>query len=103
MRVTRIRLLEAATIGLFAVSVGWWLIVFGQVIANTGMAPSGALPCLVYTSDRCSLAMALCKDWHFLGIKRYFAEPIWLAMVLSLFLTLRGKNPASTGKDRHAS
>ena len=41
-----------------------------------------ALPCLLYVSDRCSLAMALCGDWHVLGIKRYFAELWWAGIAL---------------------
>jgi len=75
--------LGVAAVALFVFSIGWWLVVYGQVILNTGMTPSNAVPCLLYTSDRCSLAMALCKDWHFLGIKRYLAEPLWLAFFLS--------------------
>lgn len=91
MRRAHFTALEVAAIALFVFSVGWWLIVYGQVIFNTGMSPSAALPCLLYTSDRCSLAMALCKDWHFLGIKRYFAEPIWFAAVLAVAALALGK------------
>ncbi len=69
---------------LVAISIVWWAIVYGQVIANTGMAAHRTLPCLLQTSDRCSLAMSLCKEWHFLGIKRYSAELLWIGAGVSL-------------------
>lgn len=94
MSLRPVKWLEAAAVGLFVISLAWWLIVYGQVMFNTGMRASNAVPCLLYTSDRCSLAMALCKDWHFLGIKRYFTEPLWLALVLSVAALLLGRNPA---------
>ena len=72
------RSVELIGIALVVVSVAWWAIVYGQVVVNTGMAPQRALPCLFRTSDLCSLAMALCKEWHILGIKRYSAELLWI-------------------------
>jgi hypothetical protein len=64
--------------------VVWWGVVYGQVVWSTGMPAANTLPCLVYTSDLCSLAMALCKDWHILGIKRYSEGLLWGALALFL-------------------
>ncbi len=61
-------------------AVIWWAVVYGQVVWNTGMPVANTLPCLVYTSDLCSLSMALCRDWHILGIKRYSEELLWLGV-----------------------
>lgn len=88
--------LETGAVALFAVAVIWWLIVYAQVVLNTGMEPLSTVPCLFYTSDRCSLAMALCKNWHFLGIKRYFAEPLWGAAFFGLLALVVGNRSART-------
>lgn len=83
------RLLEATTLALFVAALVWWAIVYAQVSYATGFGLSNSLACMVYTSDRCSLAMALCKSWHFLGIKRYHAEAFWVSGLLAvLALTL---------------
>lgn len=73
-----LRVLEVLGVALVGVAVLWWAVVYGQVIANTGMAPQRTLPCLLRTSDLCSLAMSLCKEWHFLGIRRYSAQLFWI-------------------------
>ncbi|MGC4025579.1 MAG: hypothetical protein QM744_10730 [Mesorhizobium sp.] len=96
MKSARLITLEVAAVALFAFAVCWWLVVYGQVMFNTGMSPSSALPCLFYTSDRCSLAMALCSEWHLLGIKRYFAEPIWLASVLAALALALGSQKSDS-------
>ncbi|QAZ42176.1 hypothetical protein C1M53_03510 [Mesorhizobium sp. Pch-S] len=82
--------LELAGVLLVMVSILWWAVVYAQVMANTGFSAAGTLPCLLYTSDRCSLAMALCKDWHFLGIKRYSAELLWLGVAAAAIAILAG-------------
>lgn len=70
--------LEILGAALVAVAVAWWAVVYGQVIANTGMAPHRTVACLLQTSDLCSLAMSLCTEWHILGIRRYSAELLWV-------------------------
>lgn len=85
-RVTR--WLEIAGISLIAVAVVWWVIVYAQVMRNTDFPVERTLPCLLYTSDRCSLAMALCSNWHFLGIRRYSEELLWLGALLSVLALL---------------
>lgn len=86
--------LEAASIVVLGIALVWWGIVFAQVMLNTSLAASGALPCLLYVSDRCSLAMALCGEWHVLGIKRYFAEILWAGAGLGLAALILGALPA---------
>lgn len=84
------RALEILGPGLIGIAIVWWGIVYGQVIVNTGMAPQRTLPCLLQTSDLCSLAMSLCKEWHLLGIKRYSAELLWLGSGISLIALASG-------------
>ncbi|WP_214473220.1 hypothetical protein [Mesorhizobium sp. dw_380] len=91
-----LRWLEAVGIVLTLVALVWWAIVYAQVMSNTGFPIERTLPCLLRTSDRCSLAMSLCKSWHVLGIKRYSPELLWAgAVVSSLALLLGGfmQNP----------
>ena len=76
--------------GLVAAAIVWWAIVYAQVMLNTGIPAERTLPCLLYTSDRCSLAMALCREWHFLGIRRYWAGLLWLGATVSALAVLMG-------------
>ena len=79
----RARALEAGPVSLLPSPPPRGGLVLAQVSYATGYALSDSLPCLVHTSDRCSLAMALCKNWHFLGIKRYHAEAFWISGFLA--------------------
>lgn len=45
---------------------------------------------LFRASDLCSLAMSLCKEWHFLGIRRYSAELLWLGSGIGLIALASG-------------
>ncbi len=83
--------LEAVGLVLMLAALLWWGIVYAQVMANTGFPFTRTLPCMLYTSDRCSLAMSLCKDWHFLGIKRYSADLLWVGAALSAFAIVAAK------------
>ncbi|WP_181703130.1 hypothetical protein [Chthonobacter albigriseus] len=65
-----------------AAAIGWWALVFGQVVANDYMTVLQAAPCALNTDDLCSLAQALCTDGHFLGIKRYSAGLLWTGVAL---------------------
>ncbi|WP_136617322.1 MULTISPECIES: hypothetical protein [Mesorhizobium] len=85
-----LRWLEAAGIALTLIALVWWAIVYAQVMSNTGFPIERTLPCLLQTSDRCSLAMSLCKTWHFLGIRRYSPELLWTGAVISSFALLWG-------------
>jgi hypothetical protein len=90
--------LEILGAALVAVAIAWWAVVYGQVIANTGMAPHRTVACLLRTSDLCSLAMSLCTQWHFLGISRYSPELLWIGAAISLAALGSGlKYPRRTG------
>lgn len=78
-----VKRLQVASVAIMGSAVLWWGIVYAQVMNNTGFPLHRTLPCLLYTSDRCSLAMALCKGSHFLGIQRYSAEFLWSGAVLA--------------------
>ena len=88
-----IRLLEAMGLALTVAALVWWAIVYAQVISNTEFPIARTLPCLLNTSDRCSLAMSLCRNWHFLGIRRYSPELLWAGAFVSCLALVLG-NPA---------
>ncbi|SHE80313.1 hypothetical protein SAMN02745157_0971 [Kaistia soli DSM 19436] len=71
----------ALSFGLLAllVALAWWTIIYSQVIGGDYMSVPAALPCLANVTDTCSLAQALCKGSHFLGIRRYSPELLWAA------------------------
>ncbi|AZO19334.1 MULTISPECIES: hypothetical protein [unclassified Mesorhizobium] len=88
--------LEIASILLIAIAVLWWAIVYAQVMRNANFPVERTLPCLLYTSDRCSLAMALCSNWHFLGIRRYSEMLLWAGAILSALALLSSYLPRDT-------
>ncbi|WP_237153928.1 hypothetical protein [Oryzibacter oryziterrae] len=68
------------SLGTFA----WWWLVFRELISTNSMSLNEALPCMAAQSDLCSLAQALCKQNHVLGIKRYDVLAFWVsALVLA--------------------
>lgn len=69
--------------GLVTAAILWWGAVFWGVFVTTGTPLATTAPCLLYTSDMCSLAMALCGGRHFLGLTRYSNELIWLGLALA--------------------
>ena len=96
-----LRWLEFGAAAAVVVALAWWAVVYAQVVLNTGFPPARTLPCLLHTSDRCSLAMSLCKDWHFLGIRRYSPELLWAGTAaVVLALTLGGRSANAPRADR---
>lgn len=87
-----IRWLEATGLALTVAALVWWAIVFAQVISNTEFPIARTLPCLLNTSDRCSLAMSLCRNWHFLGIRRYSPELLWAGAFVSCLALVLGNS-----------
>ena len=84
------------------VALAWWGVVFVNVAANTSLSIPAALPCLVNTSDLCSLAMSLCGSSHWLGITRYWEGVFWAGAVLTVAagafqLAFATAAPAETG------
>ena len=90
-KLVSLRWLEAVGIALTLAALLWWAIVYAQVMSNTGFPIERTLPCLLQTSDRCSLAMSLCKNWHFLGITRYSPELLWTGAIVSSLALLLGR------------
>ena len=83
-----------SAVGCFTIALGltWWWLVFSEVIAGDYVTYRQAATCIVGTNDLCSLAQALCKSDHFLGIKRYSSELLWAGVAVSsvgLFLASR--------------
>jgi len=68
-------LLGAATLLL---SVAWWWVVYRQVVNSALISMPRAVPCLVGSSDLCTLAQALCTSSnHLLGIRHYQTFLFW--------------------------
>ena len=76
-------LLAAGILALLA-ALAWWALVFVNVAENTSLTIPAAVPCLVNTSDLCSLAMSLCGSGHWLGIPRYWEGLFWAGAALTL-------------------
>ncbi len=75
--------------GLVTAALIWWGLVYFQVFLNTGFSLPSAAPCLLHTSDTCSLAMSLCSGKHLFGLTRYSEGLLWSGMVVcGLALTL---------------
>ncbi|ODT15325.1 MAG: hypothetical protein ABS35_31810 [Kaistia sp. SCN 65-12] len=94
--------LLVAGIAALAGALAWWGVVFGNVAANTSLSLPAAVPCLVNTSDLCSLAMSLCGSGHWLGITRYWEGLFWVGAALTavagvLQLAFATAAPAETG------
>ncbi|MFT4182725.1 MAG: hypothetical protein QM636_12510 [Rhizobium sp.] len=84
-------------VGGIAVALGlaWWWLVFSEVIKAEYIGYGQAATCIVGTSDLCSLAEALCKANHFLGIKYYSSELFWSGLAtlsVGLILTSRQRS-----------
>lgn len=62
---------------LFAVGLGWWWLVFRQVIDGDYLSYGQAAVCIAGSTDLCMLAQALCKTDHFLGLTSYSPEVFW--------------------------
>lgn len=62
-----------------ALAVGWWWIVFDELVKTQTMTFGEVVPCLVRDSDICSLAQSLCREEHFLKIRKYFVQAFWVS------------------------
>jgi hypothetical protein len=62
---------------LTTLAILWWWVVFDELLKTNTMSLAEIVPCLARNSDICSLAESLCRQDHFLGIRRYSAEAFW--------------------------
>ena len=74
-------LMAAGTV-LLLIGLTWWWLVFREVIAASYMGYREAIVCVAAPSDLCSLAQALCRTEHVLGITRYSIEIFWMSLAL---------------------
>lgn len=74
--------LQLAGLLAFLVAVAWWAVVYTKVVDGNYMSYAQAAPCALMTSDRCSLAQALCTSGHTFGIRRYSAVLLWTGVGL---------------------
>jgi hypothetical protein len=75
---------------LTTLAIFWWWVVFDELLKTNTMTFADVLPCLARNTDLCSLAESLCRQDHFLGIRRYSAEAFWGAgAVLLVAVVLR--------------
>lgn len=93
-----LRVLEFGSLGIVGAAIAWWAIVYGQVMVNADFPLVRTLPCMLQTSDRCSLAMSLCKEWHVLGIRRYSPELLWAGVAAAVLALALGSFPAGTSR-----
>ena len=62
---------------LTTLAILWWWIVFDELLKTNTMSLTEIIPCLARNTDICSLAESLCREDHFLGIRKYSAEAFW--------------------------
>jgi hypothetical protein len=73
-----------------AIGLAWWWLVFREVVANDYISYRQAATCIGGSSDLCTLAQALCKSSHWLGIKTYSSSVFWAGLAtISVSLILR--------------
>jgi hypothetical protein len=58
----------------------WWWVVFRQVVSDGYISFGRAVPCIVASSSRCTLAQALCSGQHLLGIRHYDVTLFWIGV-----------------------
>jgi hypothetical protein len=84
---------------LTVLAVGWWWVVFDELVKTNTMSLSEIVPCLVRDSDLCSLAQSLCREEHFLNIRQYFVQSFWVsAALLAGALAMRAAGPWQDGR-----
>lgn len=74
--------LQATGLLLLLAALAWWALVYAKVVDGQYMTYAQAAPCALMTTDRCSLAQALCTSGHAFGIKRYSASLLWIGVGL---------------------
>lgn len=75
--------LQVAGLLAVLVALAWWAVVYTKVVDGNYMSYGEAAPCALMTTDRCSLAQALCTTGHTFGIRRYSATLLWIGVGLA--------------------
>jgi hypothetical protein len=73
-------------------ALGWWWITYGEVVNYGYLSWREASDCLVWNSDVCSLATALCLGSHPRVLVGYWSSALWLGLIaVSASLLLAGR------------
>lgn len=83
-------ILGAVGFSVLALSVGWWWLVFGNVVSTGTIDYTQAIVCLAADTDLCRLAEALCTNTHFFDIRWYAPEISWAAVALLAVALIHG-------------
>jgi hypothetical protein len=70
----------------------WWWLTYVEVVKYDYLSWREAMNCLVWHSDICSLATALCLGSHPRAMANYWSSVLWIGLIAvstSLFLTSR--------------
>jgi hypothetical protein len=78
-------------------ALGWWWITYGEVVRYGYLSWLEAGDCLVWNSDVCSLATALCLGSHPRVLVSYWSSLLWLGVIaVSASLLLVGRGSAAS-------
>lgn len=95
MSETRLPILLAALAGIvLAITVGWWWLVFSNVVSNGYVTHAQALVCMAAETDLCRLAQALCTNTHFFELRWYAPESLWIAAALLVSAAIQSTRSA---------
>ena len=75
--------LSGAGLVALVLAIFWWWLVYSRVVNGDYMTYRDAAPCMIASSDLCSLAEALCRNDHVLGVRRYSAVLLWFGLALT--------------------
>jgi hypothetical protein len=77
-------------------ALGWWWITYDEVVKYGYLSWREAGNCLVWNSDICSLATALCLGSHPRTLMSYWSSAFWLGLIaVSASLLLVGRANAA--------
>jgi hypothetical protein len=77
-------------------ALSWWWITYGEVVKYGYLSWREASDCLVWNSDICSLATALCLGSHPRALLSYWSSTLWLGLIaISASLLLAGRTKAA--------
>lgn len=71
-------------------SIGWWWLVFGNVVDAGAITYVQASVCLAADTSLCRLAEALCTNTHLFGIRWFAPEVTWAAAALLFSAFVQG-------------